>query len=88
MFWVHHPFYTVGYIYLLVMVVWAVLSWFPVEPGSSVSRLRHALGRLVQPVVAPFRRLIPPAGIFDVSYMVAFLCVLILTQFVLARISV
>ena len=88
MFWVDRPLYTIGYIYLLVMVVWAVLSWFPIEPGSPVSRLRHTLGALVQPIVAPFRRVIPPAGIFDVSYMVAFLFVLILTQFVFSRIVI
>jgi len=88
LFWVDRPLYTIGYIYLLVMVVWAVLSWFPIEPGSPVSRLRRTLGALVQPIVAPFRRVIPPAGIFDVSYMVAFLFVLILTQFVFSRIVI
>jgi len=88
LYWVDRPFYTIGFIYLLVMILWAVLSWFPVDPGSPLSRLRHTLGVLVQPVVAPFRKFIPPAGIFDMSYMVAFLVVLILTEFVLARIVI
>ncbi|HUB70550.1 MAG TPA: YggT family protein [Acidimicrobiales bacterium] len=88
MFWVDRPFYTIGYIYLLVMILWAVLSWFPVDPGSPVSKFRHSLGVLVQPVVAPFRRFIPPAGMFDMSYMVAFIVVLLLNEFVFYRIVI
>jgi len=88
MYWVDRPFYTLGVIYLVVMLVWAVMSWFPIEPGSPASRLRHSLGALVQPVVAPFRKVIPPLGMFDVSFMVAFIAVLVLTEFVLVLIVI
>ena len=88
MFWVDRPFYTLGVIYLVIMMVWAVLSWFPIEPGSTLSRLRHAFGALIQPVVAPLRKVIPPLGMFDISFMVAFLAVLIITEFILVRIVI
>ena len=88
MYWIDRPFYTLGVIYLVIMMVWAVLSWFPIEPGSPVSKLRYALGVLVQPVVTPLRKVIPPLGMFDVSFMVAFLAVLIVTEFLLVLIVI
>jgi len=87
-YWIDRPFYTLGVIYLVVMMVWAVLSWFPIEPGSTASKIRYGLGVIVQPVVAPLRRLIPPVGMFDVSFVVAFLAVLIVTEFFLVLIVV
>lgn len=87
-YWVHRPFYTLGIIYIVIMAIWAVMSWFPIEPGSTASRVRHALGVVVEPVVAPFRRIIPPVGQFDVSFMIAFFAILILTEFVLVLIVV
>ncbi|HTW10922.1 MAG TPA: YggT family protein [Acidimicrobiales bacterium] len=87
-FWLHRPFYTLGILYIVIMAVWAVMSWFPIAPGSTASRVRSSLGALVQPVVAPFRKVIPPVGMFDVSFMVAFFAVLIITEFVLVLIVV
>ena len=82
MFWIDRPLYTIGYIYLVIMILWAVLSFFPLEPGSRVATVRQRLGTLVQPVVAPFRKVVPPLGMFDISFMVAFFVVLVLTEFV------
>jgi YggT family protein len=87
-FWIDRPFYTLGVIYLVIMMIWAVLSWFPMEPGSLTAKTRRSLGVVVQPVVAPFRKVIPPVGMFDVSFMVAFFALLIITEFVLVRIVV
>jgi YggT family protein len=81
-FWIDRPLYTIGYIYLVIMILWAVLSFFPLEPGSRVAAVRRRLGTLVQPVVAPFRKVVPPLGMFDISFMVAFFVVLVLTEFV------
>ena len=81
-----HPLYTLGVLYLLVLVGRAVLSWFPV--GSSAMRsVNHWLYVLTEPVVAPFRRVIPPVGIFDISYMIACLAVYLLTVEVFARVE-
>ena len=35
------------------MIVYAVLTWFPLDPRSPWSRPRYGLGRMVEPVVAP-----------------------------------
>ena len=79
----HHPLYALGVLYLLVLVGRAVLSWFPVQPGSALSGLNHWLYVLTEPIVAPFRKVIPPMGMFDISYLVAMLVVWLVTTYVL-----
>jgi uncharacterized protein YggT (Ycf19 family) len=38
--------------------------------------------------VAPFRKVIPPVGIFDISYMIAVLVVYLLTTYVLYLVKI
>jgi YggT family protein len=86
--YVHHPLYTIGLIYLLILVLRAVLSWFPVPSGSALGTVNHWLYVVTEPVLAPFRKVIPPLGIFDISYMVALLVVWVLTNYVLYLVTV
>jgi YggT family protein len=61
-------------LYLLVMILYAVLSWFPIDPGSPMARIRYGLGRLVEPVVAPVRRLLPQTRLpIDLAFIIVFL---------------
>ena len=82
-----HPLYTLGVLYLLVLVGRAVLSWFPVR-SSGMRSVNHWLYVLTEPVVGPFRKVIPPVGIFDISYMIACLVVYLLTVYVFNLVSV
>ena len=50
----------------------AVLSWFPVRGGTFLASLNTLLFELTEPVLRPVRRVIPPAGMFDISFMVVF----------------
>jgi len=68
--------------YLVVMVLTAVLSWFPLEPDTFFFSARVTLQRLVDPFLEPLRRVIPPAGMLDLSFMVLFLIVLVASQVV------
>jgi uncharacterized protein YggT (Ycf19 family) len=43
---------------------------------------------LTEPAVAPFRKVIPPIGIFDISYMIAVLVVYLLTTYVLYLVKI
>ncbi len=86
--YLHHPLYTLGVIYLVIMVLRAVLSWFPVRPGSALGTVNHWLFVLTEPVVAPFRKVIPALGVFDISYMVALLVVWVVTNYVLYLVSI
>jgi len=57
-------------IYILILLARAVMSWFPIRPGTGAASFLHVLMQLTEPVLAPVRRVIPPAGMFDISFLV------------------
>jgi YggT family protein len=64
----------VGYflnVYLLLMLVYALVSWVPSIRG----RWSDVVARLVEPVLIPVRRIIPPLGGFDLSFLVVILII-------------
>ena len=65
-------------IYLVILAGRAVLSWFPVRGGTFLGSLNTLLFELTEPVLRPVRRVIPPVGMFDVSFMVVFFVLVIL----------
>jgi len=56
-------------LYSLVLLVYALLSWIPDLRGSWT----RYLAMLVEPVLAPVRRVIPPLGGLDMSFIVVVL---------------
>jgi YggT family protein len=61
----------VGYVfkfYLLLLIVYAVLSWVPSLRG----RWSEYVAMAVEPVLLPVRRIIPPIGMLDLSFLVVF----------------
>lgn len=80
------PLYVLGQIYILIMVVRAVLSYFPYNSESPLNPVRRFVTVATEPVLAPFRRIVPPVGMFDISFLVAFIVVEIIVQEVFARI--
>lgn len=60
--------------YIFVLFVRILLTWFPKDPWSSLGRFERALGRITDPILVPFRRLLPPlrlgGGAIDVSPIV------------------
>jgi YggT family protein len=69
-------------VYMVVMAARAVLSWFPVRPGTAMASISMVLYEITEPVLAPVRRIIPPAGMFDLSFIVVFFLLVILRQIV------
>jgi YggT family protein len=69
-------------VYMVVMAARAVLSWFPVRPGTAMASISMVLYEITEPVLAPVRRVIPPAGMFDLSFIVVFFLLVILRQIV------
>ena len=75
-------------VYLLVMVLYAVLTWFPIDPRSPWARFRYGLGRLVEPVVAPVRRLLPRTSLpIDLAFIIVFLGLQIIVVPVIDRLT-
>jgi YggT family protein len=70
-------------LYLLVLLARAILSFFPIGPGSGLAGVQRALAMLTEPLLAPLRRVIPPLGMFDMSFLVLFIAVEIIHNNVL-----
>jgi YggT family protein len=68
---------------LLLQILWiailirVILSWFPVDPSNPIIRI---VWEITEPVLAPFRRVIPRIGMFDLSPLAAFLVISFLAQ--------
>jgi len=69
-------------LYILVLFVRAVLSWFPIRPDSGLVPVIRALDAVIDPAVRPLRRIIPPAGMLDLSYLVLFIIVIVIHSIV------
>ena len=65
-------------VFIVLLFVRAVLSWFPVEPGSFLSQLNDVLRLLTDWAVLPLRSVIPPVGMLDISFLVLTFGLLIL----------
>jgi YggT family protein len=75
-------------LYILVLFVRIMLTWFPTNPWSGMGRFERVLGRFTDPVLAPVRRVLPPlrvgGGAVDLSPLVVLVGLEILVS-VLAR---
>ena len=61
-------------LYIVVLFVRIILTWFPTDPWSGMGRFERVLGRFTDPVLAPVRRVVPPlrvgGGAIDLSPLV------------------
>ncbi len=56
-------------LYSYMMIAWIILSWIP---NLRTAPIVVVLGRLVEPYLSLFRRIIPPMGGIDFSPIIAF----------------
>lgn len=47
-------------LYLLVIFVRIIMSWFPPTPGTTYARIYEVFDSLTEPVLAPIRAVLPP----------------------------
>lgn len=60
---------TLQYIYYCMIIAYVLLSWLPNVRESFIGEL---LGKLVEPYLTPFRKIIPPiGGMLDISPIIA-----------------
>jgi YggT family protein len=59
-------------ILLVAILVRVVLTWFPVDQSNPIIRV---VNEVTEPVLAPFRRVIPRIGMFDLSPIAAMLVI-------------
>lgn len=53
-----------------LMFVYFLMSWFP---GARQSKIGRILGHIFEPILEPFRKIIPPIGMFDISSLIAYI---------------
>jgi YggT family protein len=70
------------FLYILVIFARIAMSWFPLAPGGAAEGINNFLTVLTDPVLLPFRNLIPPiraGGVaIDVSAIVLIIGIQIL----------
>jgi YggT family protein len=71
----------------IAILVRILLTWFPVDQSNPIIRL---LNEVTEPVLAPFRRIVPRIGMFDLSPIAAMLVIQFVQQHlpdIFARVS-
>jgi len=66
-------------IYIIVLFVRALFSWFP-PPSGGMATFYRILLDLTEPVLAPLRRIIPPAGAFNLSFLVLIIFLVVIQR--------
>ena len=67
----------------LVLLARVIVSWIALRGGSSSVHGPAPLGYellfdVTEPVLRPLRRIVPPAGLFDLSVVMAFIIIFVL----------
>lgn len=57
-------------IYTWAIIIYILMSWFPNAKESGIGQF---LAKIVEPYLEPFRKIIPPLGMIDISPIVAIL---------------
>ncbi len=71
---------------ILIMFPYAILSWFRIQPGSTLARVQLFLYRATEPLLRPVRRIVPPVGGLDLSFLVVSLVLVFVAIPVLNRV--
>ena len=70
--------------YVIVLLVRAILSWFPDSSGSVLRPVQRWLTTVTEPVLSPVRRVIPPVrlggGYLDLSLLVVLIVLMIIAR--------
>jgi YggT family protein len=64
-------------LYLVVIFIRILMSWFPITPGSALESVHSVLFALTEPVLGPVRRTIPPLRVGVAAIDLSALIVLI-----------
>jgi YggT family protein len=66
----------IGY-YKWALIIYILMSWFPNARSSTIGQF---FARICEPYLEPFRRIIPPLGMIDISPLVAILVLRFATE--------
>jgi YggT family protein len=72
------------YLYSFVILARVLMSWVQIDPYSPLARTIYDL---TEPVLAPVRNLLPPAGGLDFSPIIVLILLQVLAEFIRAAFS-
>jgi YggT family protein len=64
-------------IYTMLLFVYAIVSWFP---DLRRGRWVYYLASIIEPVLIPIRRVIPPLGGLDLAFLILFFALQLLVR--------
>ncbi len=67
-------------IFIYMILVRVVLSWFPSTSGGVVAQVSYFVGRFTEPVLEWVRRIMPRTGALDLSPLIVLLFLQIVVQ--------
>lgn len=74
---------TLANFYETLIIVYILLSWFPIREGSIVHDIGMVLRSVCEPYLGLFRRVLPPMGGVDFSPVIAVLVLNLAVRFVI-----
>ena len=78
--------YTLLRIYSFCIVVWCLSSWITVS-NYSFNRILEGIGKIVEPYLSVFRRVIPPISGIDLSPIVALFVLNLVGRFAISTLG-
>ena len=85
-YYVINALYTLLRIYSFCIVVWCLSSWITVS-NDSVKNILEAIGKIVEPYLSVFRRVIPPFSGIDLSPIVALFVLNLVGRFAISTLG-
>lgn len=69
--------------YCVIILIYVLMSWIP-SGSRAVDEIKRVLGKVVDPFLAPFRKLIPPiGGMVDISPIIGLLVLQLITRLII-----
>ena len=68
--------------FVVVLIVRALLSWFPVRPDSPMVPVQRALALVTEPVLRPIRRILPPVRAGGMAIDLSILLVILVAEII------
>ena len=66
-------------LYSICLFARIILSWFPLQPDGAMASIFGVLYNLTEPVLGPVRNLLPSVGMIDLSPIVVFILINIIS---------
>ena len=78
-----HPVSWLLQLYIIIIFVRVILSWFPISPDSPIASIYRFVYAVTEPVLGPIRRVMPGIGFGGMGLDLSPIIVLLLLQLIL-----